>query len=72
MPTSPDPAEVLSQAILDLGGAMEKMSKALHECRDAGMDQIQIRDAIMAKIPEESRDQFLAQWPMISMMLMAL
>lgn len=65
-------AQELSDAIFELGNAMGKMSIALRECRSAGMDQNQIRDAILENIPEEDKAQFMAQWPMLSMMLAAL
>lgn len=62
----------LTESLEDLGNAMEKMQKALKACREAGMNQIDIRDAILEKLPEENRAAFMSQWPMLSMMLAAL
>lgn len=67
-----DLAAALSDAIQDLAKAMNDMKEALTECRKSGMNDGDIRDAILENIPEEDRPAFMMQWPMISMMFNAL
>lgn len=66
------PVESLSEAIMELSNAMEKMTGALAECRKAGMTPNDMRDEILQHIPEENRAAFIQQWPMLSMVLMTL
>lgn len=62
----------LTESLEALGAAMEKMQLSLKACREAGMNQLDIRDAILEQLPEENRAAFMQQWPMLSMMMMAL
>lgn len=66
------PIVELSMAIEMLGEAMGKLTAALKVCRESGYSQIDIRDAILERLPEEDRPAFMAQWPMISMVLMSI
>jgi hypothetical protein len=62
----------LTESLQTLGDAIEAMSKSLKACRNAGMNDGEIRDAILFTLPEDQRPAFLQQWPMLSMMFTAM
>lgn len=72
MAINPDETAELVDAIQDMGAALNNFSAVLKRCREAGMTQLDMRDAILSQIPEEDHPAFLQQWPFLSMMLSSL
>lgn len=59
----------LFDAIKNLGKAIDDFRGTIKQCRESGMTDNDIRDEILAAMPEEDRPAFMQQWPYFSMML---